>query len=189
MTRSTTTTTPMSTAMTATATRHDRRMYALMNRREATALYATAARRRAVVGAHVLMTLASIALWLLMVLDGDALWPAVALLALVLPWCVATGAINAATRGLLELRGRMLDERQLTERDRVRALAHRITTGLLLLAAAGMGAVTWFAEVRFEGLAFAVLFSALVIHWVMPLWVAGLRAEDEPDPYGDPVAE
>ncbi|MET9430945.1 hypothetical protein [Streptomyces sp. NPDC003036] len=186
MTRSTTTT---GTA-TATATRYDRRMYALMNRREAAALYATAARRRAVVGVHVLLTLASIAVWLLMVLDADALWPAFVLLALVLPWCVATGAINAATRGLLELRGRMLDERQLAERDRVRALAHRITTGILLLAAAVMGAVTWFTDVRFEGLAFAALFSALVIHWVMPLWVAGLRAEDdEPDLYGDPVAE
>lgn len=46
------------------------------------------------------------------------------LLGVLLPRCVATGVINSATRELLELRGRVLDERQLAERDRVLARAH-----------------------------------------------------------------
>ena len=65
------------------------------------------------------------------------------LLALLLPWCVATGAINAATRGLLELRRRALDERQRAERSEVLARAHRITTALLLATAAAAGAYDW----------------------------------------------
>ncbi|MET9540537.1 hypothetical protein ABZY16_23990 [Streptomyces sp. NPDC006553] len=50
---------------------------------------------------------------------------------------VLTGVLKGSTRGLLELRGRMLDERQPVERDRVRASAHRITLWLLVAAAIG----------------------------------------------------
>ncbi|MFJ8594345.1 hypothetical protein [Streptomyces sp. NPDC093598] len=42
---------------------------------------------------------------------------------LLVPWTVATGVINGATRGLLELRERVLDERQSAERGRVLARA------------------------------------------------------------------
>ncbi|MEE1756131.1 hypothetical protein [Streptomyces sp. SP18CS02] len=160
------------------ATRYDRRMYAIMNKREGAVLYATAARRRTVIGVHVLLTLAAVATWLGMLLE-DALWPALVMLGLLPPWVLTTGIINGSTRGLLELRGRMLDERQLVERDRVRSLAHRITTGVLVAAAAGTGCAVWLADVRFEGMLFPALFAVLVLHWLMPLWVAGLRVQDE----------
>ncbi|MET9799411.1 hypothetical protein [Streptomyces sp. NPDC006368] len=170
-----------------TATRYDRRMYAIMNRREGRALYATAARRRAVVAVHVVLTVAAAAAWL-GTIHGDGFGTLFAMVSLLLPWMFATGTLNAATRGLLELRGRMLDERQLTERDRVRALAHRITTGVLAAGAAGTGAAGWLGDVRLTGgMVFSALFTALVLHWLMPLWVAGLRVQD--DPSEDPVRE
>ncbi|MFJ8588203.1 hypothetical protein ACIRD2_26645 [Streptomyces sp. NPDC093595] len=164
---------------TTTATRHDRRMYAIMNRPDLQALSRTAARRRAWVAAHVVLTAASVALWLGSVHLGP-LWMSCALLALVLPWCVAMGAINGATRGLLELRDRMLDERQLHERDRVRAVAHRITLGMLVSVAAVTGLAAWLGGIRFDGaLLFPVLFALLVVHWMLPAWVACLRVQDD----------
>ncbi|AXE28031.1 hypothetical protein C0216_31500 (plasmid) [Streptomyces globosus] len=162
-----------------TATKLDRRMYAVMNDRAAAPMYATAARRRAVIGAHLLLTAAGFAAWSA-TMFSDARWPLFAMLAVLPLWVVATGAINGATRGLLELRSRMLDERQLAERDRVHAVAHRSTGLLLLLAAAGVGAAGWFGGLQVEGLVAPVLFAALTVHWLMPLWVAGLRIQDDP---------
>ncbi|MGW7200739.1 hypothetical protein [Streptomyces chryseus] len=159
----------------------DRRMFALMNRPEGAALHATAARRRLVVGAHVLLTVASVASWNFMVFGERQEWALVATLALLLPWCFATGVLNTATRGLLELRGRVLDERQLADRDRARARAHRLTSGLLLVAALGVGAVGWFGGVQVGGAVAPVLVAVLAAHWLMPLWVAGLMVRDEPD--------
>ncbi|MGI5481123.1 hypothetical protein [Streptomyces lavendofoliae] len=164
---------------TTTATRHDRRMYAIMNRPEAQAMSRTAARRRCWVAAHIALTAAGVAFWLGSVHAGPR-WMPFGLLAVVVPWCVAMGVINGATRGLLQLRGRMLDERQYAERDRVRSLAHRVTLGLLFAGAAGAGAATWLAGVRFDGGAlFPVLFALLVTHWMLPSWVACLRVPDD----------
>lgn len=160
-------------------TGYDGWMYALMNRRDGVALYATAARRRLAVGAHIALTATSIATWLLSVL-GDQRWATYVLLAMLLPWCVATGVINGATRGLLELRARALDERQRAEKDRVTARAHRAETWLLFAVTVGVG-VAGLAGTDVEGLVFPVLFTVFVVHWLMPLWVAGLTARDEPD--------
>jgi hypothetical protein len=160
-------------------TRYDRRMFALMNRREGEALYATAGRRRLVVAVHIALTAASIAAWLGTVV-GEGRWAVYVLPALLLPWCVATGLINAATRGLLELRGRALDERQLAEKHRVVARAHRLTTWLLLAVAVGVGAFTGLGGADTGGLAFSVLFAVFVVHWIAPLWVAGLTAAEGP---------
>ncbi|GAA1934071.1 hypothetical protein GCM10009837_69910 [Streptomyces durmitorensis] len=166
-------------------TGYDRRMLALMNRREAAPMYATAVRRRLAVGAHITLTVASVAAWLLTVV-GDQRWAMWTMLGLLLPWCVATGVINGATRGLLELRERALDERQRAERVRVAARARQVMQWLLLAAAVGAGIAAyqgWGAE----GLLFPVLFTAFVVHWLMPLWVAGLAVQDEPadlDPEG-----
>ncbi|MGW6056659.1 hypothetical protein [Streptomyces sp. NPDC055189] len=160
-------------------TGYDRRMVALMNRREAAPMYATVTRRRIAVGAHIALTVASVAAWLLTVV-GDQRWAMWTMLGLLLPWCVATGVINAATRGLLDLRERALDERQRAERLRVEARARQIMLWLLLAAAVGAGVVAnrgWGAE----GLLFPVLFTAFVVHWLMPLWVAGLAVQDEPE--------
>jgi hypothetical protein len=172
------------TDMTKTMSRHDRRMYAIMNSREGAAVYATATRRRVVVGAHVLLTAAAVVAWTAVVF-GEAWWPMVVLVGLLPLWCVATGVINTSTRGLLELRGRVLDERQRAERDQVQARAQRLTTWLLFGATAGAGAVSWLGELKAEVLIFPVLFSVLVVHWLMPLWIAGLRVQDE---HGDDLA-
>ena len=100
-----------------------------------------------------------------------------------LPWIFLTGTLNGSTRGLLELRGRMLDERQLVERDRVRALAHRLTLWLLVAAAFGAGAYSVLTDAPLRAAVTPVLAGVLVTHWMMPLGVAGLRVQDEP---GDP---
>ncbi|MEV4971367.1 hypothetical protein [Streptomyces scopuliridis] len=166
--------------MTTGLTKYDRRMYAVMNRREGRPLYATAARRRALVCAHIALTAIGVSCWTAMVF-AEWMWPVFVLLATLLLWCVATGAINGATRGLLELRGRALDERQLRERDRVLARAHRLTSLLLLAVAVGIGFLGWLGDVRMEALVTPVLIGVLVPHWLMPLWVAGLTVGDEPD--------
>lgn len=158
---------------------YDRRMYALMNRPEGVPVHRTAARRRAVVGAHMALTVVSVAAWLATVV-GQVSWAAWVMAALILPWCLATGIINGATRGLLELRPRALDERQRAERDRVRARAHQIMTWLLLAVVVGTG-VAGLAGVDVRTLVFQSAFGVLVVHWLMPLWVAGFTAQDEPD--------
>ncbi|MFI0260477.1 hypothetical protein ACH4OW_15750 [Streptomyces sp. NPDC017056] len=160
-------------------TRYDEHMYTLMNRREGVELYATAGRRRAVVIAHVLLTAASLAA-LFSAFATATVWLSFVPLMLLLPWCIATGVINAATRGLLELRTRVLDERQLAERDRVRALAHRLTTYVLLCAVAGGIVVGELGGLTAGGVVLPVLISAFAVHWLMPMWVAGMTAQDEP---------
>jgi hypothetical protein len=165
--------------MTAPPTAYDRRMRALMNKGVAGALHSTAPRRRATVCAHVALTVAGAGAWIATVFL-DRTWAVVVPAVALLPWCVATGVINSATRGLLELRGRVLDERQLAERDRVLARAHRVTLLLLLAAALVTGAIGWFGGGRVETALAPVLVALLVVHWLMPHWVAGLTMVDEP---------
>ncbi|MEV0120880.1 hypothetical protein AB0I16_04865 [Streptomyces sp. NPDC050703] len=159
-------------------TSYDRRMFRLMNRREGAALHATAARRRAVVVAHIALTVAAGAAWLLSVV-GERSWAMFTMLGLLLPWCFVTGVINSSTRGLLELRARALDERQRAERFRVAARARGVMLWLLLAVTVAAGALT-VKGVDTEGYLFPVLFSVFVVHWLMPLWVAGLSVRDEP---------
>ncbi|KPC66404.1 hypothetical protein ADL29_04450 [Streptomyces chattanoogensis] len=154
-------------------------MFAIMNDRTAAPLYATAARRRAAVAAHVALTAATVAAGAGMYVT-DTPWLAYVMLALVAPWCLATGVINGATRGLLELRTHALDERQLAERDRVRAQAHRLTTYLLAAAVVCIAAGKWFGHVQAGTLLVPVLVAVFVAHWLMPMWVAGLAVRDEP---------
>ncbi|MDX3224341.1 hypothetical protein [Streptomyces sp. ME19-01-6] len=162
-------------------TRYDQRMVRLMNDPRGRSLCATAARRRLAVAAHITLTAAFGALMTHFYLaESEPMWVVVVMAALLLPWMVATGAINAATRGLLELRERALDERQTAERSRVLARAHRMMTLLLATAAAGLliaGAAGGDAPKAYVA---PVLIAALVSHWLMPLWVAGLMAQDEP---------
>ncbi len=159
-------------------TGYDRRMYRLMNRREAAPLHATAARRRAVVVAHAALTCVAVAAWLFAVV-GDQRWAMFTMLGLLLPWCFATGVINSSTRGLLELRARALDERQRVERLRVAARSRGVMLWLLLAVTVGAGAAE-LSGADTEGYLFPVLFAVFVVHWIMPLWVAGLSADDEP---------
>ncbi|MFB7928554.1 hypothetical protein ACFC4C_05545 [Streptomyces sp. NPDC056039] len=162
-------------------TRYDRSMLRLMNDRRGQAWYATAARRRLAVAAHITLTVALGALMTHFFLaEGEALWPVAAMAVLLLPWMVATGVINGATRGLLELREHVLDERQSAERSRVLARAHRMTTLLLAAAATALLTTGGVAGDAPKAYAAPLLIAVLVVHWVMPLWVAGLRAQDEP---------
>ncbi|WP_217215319.1 hypothetical protein [Streptomyces sp. AC550_RSS872] len=164
-------------------TRYDRSMLRLMNDRDPRrqALHATAARRRLAVAAHGTLTLAIVALFAHFCFSrAEAVWAAVVAVVLTLPWMVAQGMINRATRGLLELRERALDERQSAERNRVLARAHRITTCLLAVAVIGL-LVTGSADGDvLRNYAVCALTAVLVAHFVMPSWVAGLTAQDEP---------
>ncbi|EFL26248.1 hypothetical protein SSOG_05962 [Streptomyces himastatinicus ATCC 53653] len=160
--------------------RYDERMFSIMNNREADALYATVARRRVAVAVHVVLTVASVVTGVGVYVTGRT-WLAIVLIALILPWCVATGVINGATRGLLELRTHVLDERQLAERDRVRARANRLTTYLLAGAVIGVAVCAWTGQVPTGNLLAPVLVAVFVAHWLMPMWVAGLAARDEPE--------
>ena len=162
-------------------TRYDRSMLRLMNDRRAAAWHATAARRRLAVAAHVTLTVALGGLMTHFFLaEGEPLWTVAAMAVLLLPWMVATGVINGATRGLLELRERALDERQSAERSRVLARAHRVTTLLLAAAAATQLITGGTAGDAPKAYAAPLLVAVLVLHWVMPLWVAGWCAQDEP---------
>ena len=162
-------------------TRYDRSMLRLMNDRRAAAWHATAARRRLAVAAHVTLTVALGGLMTHFFLaEGEPLWTVAAMAVLLLPWMVATGVINGATRGLLELRERALDERQSAERSRVLARAHRVTTLLLAADAATLLITGGTAGDAPKAYAAPLLVAVLVLHWVMPLWVAGWCAQDEP---------
>ncbi|MGR3931497.1 hypothetical protein [Streptomyces sp. BRA346] len=162
-------------------TRYDHSMMRLMNDRRGQPLYATATRRRLAVAAHLVLTVGMGGLMAYSYLaEGEPVWAFVVMAVLLLPWMVATGVINAATRGLLELRERALDERQSAERTRVQARAHRAMTLLLAAAAAGLliaGAAEGNAPTAYAA---PVLIAVLAVHWLMPLWVAGLMAKDEP---------
>jgi hypothetical protein len=108
-------------------------------------------------------------------------WLVVPMAALMLPWMFLTGVINSATRGLLELRARALDERQRTDRARVQAVAHRAMTVLLLAVVAVLLCAGAARGAALTAYAAPVLIAVLVTHWLMPLWVAGLTARDEPE--------
>jgi hypothetical protein len=162
-------------------TRYDRGMLRLMNDPRSRPLYATATRRRLAVTAHIALTAATGALLAYFYLaEGEPTWAIVVMTVLLLPWMVATGAINGATRGLLELRERALDERQSTERRHVLARAHWTMTLLLAVAAAGLLIVGAAGGHAPRAYAAPVLITVLVAHWLMPLWIAGLTARDEP---------
>lgn len=162
-------------------TRYDRSMLRLMNDRRALPLYATTARGRLVVTTHVTLTVAIVALLGHFCLaQAEPLWSAAVAGILMLPWMAATGVINGATRGLMEWREHVLDERQSAERRRVLARAHRLMTWLLLGSVIGLLAAGAADGDALRVYAAPVLVAVLTVHWLMPLWVAGLAARDEP---------
>ncbi|QHC25731.1 hypothetical protein [Streptomyces sp. GS7] len=169
----------MTARQTAAPTRYDRRMLAIMNNPAGRPYYATSARRRTFVAAHIALTAGLLTTHIGGVAARQP-WLMVAGVLVVLPlWCIATGIINGSTRGLLELRARVLDERQLAERQRVHALAHRISVVMLFGAVLAVGALHWVGSTIPAGALPAVLVVALVTFWLMPLWTAGLTARDE----------
>ncbi|MEE1927988.1 hypothetical protein V1J52_07230 [Streptomyces sp. TRM 70351] len=164
--------------MTTQLTPYDRRMLSRMNDARAREWCATRPRRRATVLVHVALTVALGAAHLAL-FRSSSLWWVAAIAGLTLLWCLCTGMLNLATRGLLELRSRALDERQLAERGRVHTAAHR--TQLLLIALALPGLYVWHQAggVPVWGVG-STLAALLATHWLLPLWTAAFTADDEP---------
>ncbi len=161
-------------------TRYDQAMLRTMNRDEARHWHASRGQRRVWTVAHIVLTAATPAVFPLAGSNN------VLLIAVLVPpvlfWCVCTGVLNGSTRGLLELRARALDERQLAERGRVHTIAHRTQLGLLLCALAGLAVTAGPAGADVDPrVLVAVLLGLLLTHWLLPLWTAALRAPDEPD--------
>lgn len=160
--------------------RYDSWAFRRMNDERLGRLHATRARRRWAVAAHLALTAAATT-GMVLLLTGQLWWTALLFGALLL-WIPVTGLLNSMTRGLLELRASMLDERQLAERGVVFTLAHRTTLlvmgvavgAFLLLPAAGTGLGELGTPLAVTGLAVAE------IHWLLPMWIAALRTPDAP---------
>ncbi|MEO3754253.1 hypothetical protein [Streptomyces sp. B6B3] len=166
--------------MTDQPTRHDRAMLRTLNQNEVRHWHARRGQRRAWTAVHVALTAATPAAFPLAG-SNDVLLIAM-VVPLLLAWCVCTGVLNSSTRGLLELRARVLDERQLAERGRVHTVAHRVQLSLLLCAVAVLTIAVGLAGADVDPrVLVAVLLGLLLTHWLLPLWVAVLRTPDEPD--------
>jgi len=90
-------------------------------------------------------------------------------------------ALNAATRGSLELPERYLDERQLGERLRAVHTAHRLGTLPPAVLAVAALVVGWGREATVPvSVVFLLLLALALTHFVLPLLVAGWRMSDPP---------
>ncbi|UNS98510.1 hypothetical protein MMF93_20155 [Streptomyces tubbatahanensis] len=164
------------------ATRYDTWMLKTMNDARTKRYHATRRARRRIVAAHLAAT-AVAAAGMVTPLAVSSPWPLVALLVAGLVWIPLMGLLNSMTRGLLELRPRVLDERQLAERGTVHALAYRISSSVMAAALLGFYAA-WLAGAGLDALAAPLAtagFGLLVLHWLLPHWIAALRVQDEPE--------
>lgn len=163
----------------AAPTARDERMLRLMNEPRLHALTATRRRRLALVASHIGLTLlADVALVLLFATDGA--WWIAALALISLAWIINTGLLNSATRGLLELRARMLDERQHAERGAAFTIAYRVAFALKVVIAAIALAIIFLSEGN-EFVGLVALFLLVQVHWLLPLWTAAVMTKDDPD--------
>ncbi|MGW7519301.1 hypothetical protein ACWGJ2_27305 [Streptomyces sp. NPDC054796] len=164
-------------------TRHDRWLYRTMNDPRTRRAHATRARRRFFVASHMALTAVTATGAVLLFLSDEPWWSAAVLVPMV-AWIPVTGVLNASTRGLLELRSRALDERQLAERGEVHTRAHRLTLGAMTTALLGFFVAAMLFDVPFHDLSVPLAvtsFAVLLLHWLAPLWVAVLRVPDEVD--------
>ncbi|MET7637563.1 hypothetical protein [Streptomyces sp. NPDC005438] len=161
--------------------RRDRWTLRTMNREEGRHLHATRTRRTTLVLGHIAVTSLMAGSAIAMCALGEPWWALALLLSLVM-WVPLTGMLNSATRGLLELRPHMLDERQQAERGVVMARAYQLTRWGLLVALVGCVAAHALGSSLRElsGPMAALGFLLLVTHFLSPLWIAVLRVEDEP---------
>ncbi|GAA2633369.1 hypothetical protein [Streptomyces axinellae] len=163
------------------ATRYDTWSFRTMNDPRIKRYHATRAARRGIVATHAVVTAVALAGMTAGCATGRTWLLAVPLVAL-LVWIPATGLLNSMTRGLLELRARVLDERQLAERGIVYSRAHRATSGLMAAALLGFFVTTSTGDDPRDlsvPLAVTAVFLA-VLHHLLPLWIAALRVQDEP---------
>ncbi|MEU2086179.1 hypothetical protein ABZ569_30430 [Streptomyces albus] len=164
------------------ATRYDKWLLKTMNDQRVKRYHATRGARLRIVAAHIAVTAAGLAGMVASYLTSSP-WPLVVLLVALVAWIPLTGMLNSMTRGLLELRSHLLDERQLAERGTAHATAHRILFWLLTAELLGF----WVAGVGYVPMAdLAVPLAASLpllwaLHRLLPLWIAALRVRDEPE--------
>ncbi|MEU4834721.1 hypothetical protein [Streptosporangium sp. NPDC023615] len=149
--------------------------------------YATRRRRRllaaaAAFGVSLFWVDAAVA-WISGPGDGPVLVNIVLLTISLIVYLPAVSLLNVATRGVVELSEGDLDERQVGERLRATALAHRIMTGVLitLLVVVLVVGIPQKREFFMPGGALVLLTIALFMtHFVLPLIVSGWRLPDPP---------
>lgn len=149
--------------------------------------YATRGRRRllasAVILALSLLWVDAAVSWAVPRDDRGALAGLTLLAIAVVIYLPAVSLLNIATRGVVELAERDLDERQVGERLRAVAISHRVTTGILIaLAAVAIGVgIAQKPDYSVPGDALVALTIALFLtHFVLPLIVSGWRLPDPP---------
>ncbi|MFE9392088.1 hypothetical protein [Streptomyces sp. NPDC006784] len=158
-------------------TRYDRWLLRTMNDARTKRFHASRGARHRIVAGHLATTGLGLT-GMVGCFASAALWPVVALLV----WVPLTGLLNSMTRGLLELRVRFLDERQVAERGTAHLWAYRINSWLLTAALLGFY-VLWVAGTSMADLAGPLAATGLVayvVHRLLPLWIAALRVRDEP---------
>ncbi|MBQ0867477.1 hypothetical protein [Streptomyces sp. RK75] len=163
-------------------TRYDKWLLKTMNDARARRLHATRGARRRIVVAHVVTTAVGLA-GMVGAYAWASPWPLAALLVALLLWVPLTGFLNSMTRGLLELRARVLDERQRAERGEVHARAYRVNSWVMTAALLGFY-IAWLVEIPLVDLAVplaATGLAVLTLHRLLPLWIAALRVQDEPE--------
>ncbi|MFF3441189.1 hypothetical protein [Streptosporangium sp. NPDC002721] len=151
--------------------------------------YATRSRRRLIASVVILalaLLWADVAVsWADAPGDGDELSD-FALLAISTVLCIpAISLLNIATRGVVELSERDLDERQVAERLRTVAISQRIMSGILvaLFVTALVGGSLPGPDYSMPADAiFSLALALMLTHFMLPLIVAGWRL---PDPPGD----
>ncbi|SES19308.1 hypothetical protein [Streptomyces qinglanensis] len=162
-------------------TRYDRWLLRTMNDARTKRFHASRGARHRIVAAHVGTTALGLT-GMVGCFASAALWPVASLLVALLVWVPLTGLLNSMTRGLLELRVRFLDERQVAERGTAHLWAYRINSWLLTAALLGFY-VLWVAGTSMADLAGPLAATGLVayaVHRLLPLWIAALRVRDEP---------
>lgn len=149
--------------------------------------YATRGRRRLLAAAGVLSLVIiwvdAVVTWALAPGDDAALVSFILLAVMLVLYLPAVTLLNIATRGVTALSERDLDERQVSERLRATALAHRVTTGILVaffIAVFSVGVLQG-PGYFLPGAALTTLAVALMLtHFVLPLLISAWRLPDPP---------
>lgn len=163
-------------------TRYDKWALRTMNDQRTKRYHATQTARRRIVAAHAVTTALGLAAVLFSYATSTT-WPLAVLLVALALWIPLTGLLNSATDGLLELRTRALDERQLAERGTVHTLAHRIT-GWAMIAAILAFVLTPLTGTPLADQGTPLAATAVTLfaaQRLLPLWLAALRVRDVPD--------
>ncbi|RKN38893.1 hypothetical protein [Micromonospora endolithica] len=133
------------------------------------------ARRRLAAG---LIALLVVEAGLFLLMDVSPVGAAVGMAVVVVAFVLLLGALKASTRGVEELTGEVLDERQAQVRGEVYATAYKVGSGLLVL---GLAVVLLWTQIDLPAPGAGLVAGALVLPFhvaiVLPTLVAALRAD------------